>query len=413
MADSYQWVAARNSDHIRSLMSDQAGKTLIAVGSGGSLSTAEVAVALHRHYHQSPAIAMTPLELEASTPKSPHTSVWLFSGSGRNVDIRRALRACAAIEDIGLTIFCARLSSPLEMDARKLYVDRLMTFDTELGKDGFLATNSLLASAGLLASAFIELPNDLNALIKSAGTLLSDPASKISVQAALEDRPYVIILHGPSGKAGALDLESKFSESAIVSSSVTDYRNFAHGRHNWINRFGRETAIIAFLGPGEETLAERTLEIVPKSVPRSVISLGTDFALAQILAVHYSIQITDWVAELHALDPGRPKIPSFGRKLYNLPTRMTRKSSRLPASHLYVARKRSALGAARSADDDLQDWKKSYTAYRRKLRAAEIRAIVLDFDGTVVAKQDRFDPPTAAISRKLQEIARAGLPIGY
>ena len=129
MADSYQWVAASNLDQIRSLMSDQTGKTLIAVGSGGSYSTAEVAVALHRHYHQSPAIAMTPLELEASTPKTPQSSVWLFSGSGRNVDIRRALRVCTAIEDIDLTIFCARLRSPLETDARNLYVDRLISFD--------------------------------------------------------------------------------------------------------------------------------------------------------------------------------------------------------------------------------------------------------------------------------------------
>src|SRR5260370_29648479 len=50
----------------------------------------------------------------------------------------------------------------------------------------------------------------------------------------LHGRQHFIVLHSPSLDAAAWDLESKFSEAALGSIQVADYRNFAHGRHHWI-----------------------------------------------------------------------------------------------------------------------------------------------------------------------------------
>ena len=93
---------------------------------------AVAAVALHRYFQHSPAYSKTPLELEAAPLSGCNSSVWLFSGSGRNIDIRRALKTLVLNERNQLTVFCGKIGSPLESDARKAFIDRVFSFDTAL-----------------------------------------------------------------------------------------------------------------------------------------------------------------------------------------------------------------------------------------------------------------------------------------
>ena len=164
-----------------------------------------------------------------------------------------------------------------------------------------------LFSTVILSASFVSLPPSLDTLIQSA--LVSESTEEDiqeKLRAATRDRSNAIILHGPSGRAGALDLESKCTESALIASSVSDFRNFAHGRHNWINRFGDESFVVAFVGPGEGELAQRTLALIPKHVSHVTVPLGANFAIAQILSTYYSIRIAGWLGDLHGVDPGRP-----------------------------------------------------------------------------------------------------------
>lgn len=412
LPDTYQWAVSHDSRRLKTLFEDHIGATLIAVGSGGSYSTATAAAAMHRFYHSSPGFAVTPLELEASSIEESNASLWLFSGSGRNIDIRRCVKT-ATSEENRLTIVCGKKGSPLEKEAKRSFIDRIFSFDTELGKDGYLATNSLFASCIVLSSAFCRLPDQLSELLK--GTLDTDTAEeqlRRSVYSAAADRSHAIILHGPSGAAGALDLESKCTEGAIVASSVADYRNFAHGRHNWINRFGGNSFVVAFVGPGEEALAHRTLTLIPNEIPRVEVALGSDFAIAQTLSLFFSIQMAGWLGEINDIDPGRPHIPTFGRELYHLRTRLTGSEKRRTPKQVVIERKIRAHGVLRATDAQLEYWSRYYVKFRKRLIDATIGAIVFDYDGTLVDTINRFDPPVPELIQRLEDLLEGGLSVG-
>ena len=413
LPDAYEWAAAFSGDRLVQLWRDQSGKTLIASGSGGSYSAASSAVALHRHYHKSPGYAVTPLELEASVPQDQACSLWLFSGTGRNLDIRRALRSASIYEANELTVFCARIGSPLEKDARKALVDRIFSFDANIGKDGFLATNSLFFSTVILAASFESLPPSLATLIQSAlASESTEEDFREKLLAVAHGRSNAIILHGPSGRAGALDLESKCTESALIASSVSDFRNFAHGRHNWINRFGDESFVVAFVGPGEEELAQQTLALIPKHIPRVTVPLGANFAIAQILSTYFSIRIAGWLGDLHKIDPGRPHIPEFGRRLYHLRARLADTKTRSSVRQAIIRRKVNALGMTEDRHVSSSTLSKNYTTFRKRLNSREFRAVVFDYDGTLVATNARFEPPIEDVAGRLVELLKAGIPIG-
>ena len=81
-------------------------------------------------------------------------------------------------------------------------------------------------------------------------------------------KDIIVVLHGVSSKIGAIDLESKFSEAALGNLQVADYRNFAHGRHNWIYKRGKSSGILAFITPEDNALAKKTLAFNPQKGSR-------------------------------------------------------------------------------------------------------------------------------------------------
>src|SRR5207244_3270959 len=77
-------------------------------------------------------------------------------------------------------------------------------------------------------------------------------------------RPTVIVLYGPETYPAAVDLESKFTEAALGSTQLADYRNFAHGRHHWLAKRGTDTGVLAIVTDGDRELAESTLTLLPR-----------------------------------------------------------------------------------------------------------------------------------------------------
>ena len=297
---------------------------LRVIGSGGSLTGAHALAGLHQRYTGHLAAVATPLEaIDESLDAA--VAVWLLSAGGGNADILAAAKALILREPRQIGVLCGREASSLaELCRRHPYVD-LLLYPPPTGKDGFLATNSLLVFTTLLTRAYtVEFGSDADweDVVDRLKPLLRDTADVLEAwKAATEPlwtRSTTLVLHGPSSRIGAIDLESKFTEAALGHLQIADYRNFAHGRHHWLAKRSETSAVLAFITGTDRALAERTLDLIPAGVPqaRIVFDGGPNaVAVASLLA---ALRITGWAGRARGIDPGRPGVPEFGRKLYNL-----------------------------------------------------------------------------------------------
>src|ERR1700735_54232 len=119
--------------------------SLLAVGSGGSQSTAYLIADLHQNYFGQLAKAETPLLARSHLDKSRSSAIVLVSARGKNPDILGVARAAVESEPISLIALCASLHSPLSRIVNAFSRGFCFEFELASGKDGFLATNSLLA----------------------------------------------------------------------------------------------------------------------------------------------------------------------------------------------------------------------------------------------------------------------------
>ena len=100
-----------------------------------------------------------------------------------------------------------------------------------------------------------------------------------------------------------------------------DFRNFAHGRHHWLARFEDITSIIALVGSRDRALAERTLALVPRSIPQVVVNFDSNDHVAQLRSLVVALHLTAEAGASKGVDPGRPSVSDFGKQLYNLASR--------------------------------------------------------------------------------------------
>lgn len=332
LADTFAWVNEADVGKLRSAVRFTGGMPMRAVGSGGSLTVAHSLAHLHQRHARQLGVAQTPLEL-AELGAAP-LSNWLLSAEGSNVDILGAAERLACEEPRQLAILCGRPGSPLaDIGSSHQFID-LCLYPPPSGKDGFLATNSLLGFAALLARSYIEEFHDQEEW-KAVGSIVEpllrmDSAETESWMAGTESlwsRHTILALHDANTRIGAIDLESKFSEAALGNLQVADYRNFAHGRHHWLAKRGDDSSVLALFSPSGADLANRTLALLPKNIPVSRVALPDGPTAGMLGSLVAALKITGWAGHARGVDPGNPGVPEFGRKIYHLPLRRSAKKT--------------------------------------------------------------------------------------
>lgn len=397
---------------------------LIAVGSGGSLSSAQALAHAHRSATGHVATVLTPMDVVRAKIDAA-TSVWLLSASGNNVDIVQAARVLALKEPRQLAALVGREDSKVAGIAASHPYMEMHVLVPPVGKDGFLATNSLVAAAALFARAYNaaapaapELDVLDSPILDSAADGRSELVARWRSQLTpVLHRDTIIVLHGTSTAVGAVDVESKFTEAALSHVQVADYRNFAHGRHHWLAKRAETSAVIALIADEDEEIAARTLALLPADVPVARIALPGTSSVATITSLLAAFRITREAGKERGIDPGDPGVPQFGRKLYHLRPPRVVPENRVPrvtgrhaaAIHRKTGRTVSDLSQA----GDLDAWNAHLRRFERTLTAARIAAIVLDYDGTVVDTRDRFLPPQPEISAELVRLLAHGVVLGF
>lgn len=380
---------------------------LLAIGSGGSFTTAHLAAALHSRQYGLAAIPSTPLDATRADLDLRETAVLLLTAGGKNPDILGAFDNLVRREPRRLNVVCATAGSRLSDAVRRYSTVELCEFDTPAGRDGFLATNTLLASGIILTRAYATAGRQDLALPDKLGALCGPTFGEIDYSRLLA-RPTLLVLHPPALKTVAVEIESKFIEAALGNVQIADFRQFAHGRHHWLAKRGEESAVLALSVKSDP--AADTLELLPKSVPSVVLDLPHDGPVACLAGIIHAFDLVRQAGLAHDIDPGNPGVPGFGRDLYNLNVfnrARPPKAVSLAEPEIAIQRKTRTI-----ASTPPEVWRGAHAAFLDRLEKARITAIVADYDGTLCDEAKRFQPLPSEVTEELTRLLRLGLHLG-
>lgn len=394
LAGTLEWATRIDIGPMEQFVAAARRTPLVAVGSGGSMTAAHFGALLHRHYADGTSRHSTPLEILLDEPHVGRSAVLLLSASGRNRDVLAVARTAVEAEVQVLGSISTRSNSPLAERVRAYCRGFAFAEQGPTGKDGFLATNSLLATLAILTRAYGVESTPI-------GATLSFPDAHQTT-----GRRSAIVLHAGWSSPTATDLESRLHESTLLNVQVSDYRNFGHGRHLWLSRRGDEAVILALITPETAALAERTLALVPDNIPVLRFTTTTRGPWGCIELLTMVLHWTGSLGELHSLDPGRPHVPGFGRRLFHArPPKGATHGAAPP-----VLRKLERVGSVHSLPRLV--YEEALVEFERALSQAEIGAVALDYDGTLCATSDRFEPLPKEMSAACIRLLRMGVHIG-
>lgn len=416
--ETLRWASSTDIESLINAVKIAGLSPLSAIGSGGSLTAAHALAALHQAFTGKLGLVQTPLEA-TSVNLDTSISQWLLSAGGSNVDINAAAVSLIEREHRQVAVMCGRPGSPVtEICRRHPFVD-LLLFPPPAGKDGFLATNSLVGFSTLLARAYTSVFDPIVSWenVTSAIEPYADSNSdQVQVWRNNADgiwaRSTTVVLYGPSTKIGAVDLESKFTEAALGAVQLADYRNFAHGRHHWLAKRGQDTAILAFITDEDRAIADRTLALIPSNVPIAKLEVDGHGPAALLGSLLAALHVTGWAGLARGVDPGQPGVPDFGRKLYhlNLPGKGRQIASEVRGKRVNAAIERKTGESIRRLKErkTLSHWQDSLVTFVDRLQSTIFDGVVLDYDGTIVDTRHRFQPARPEIVAELEKIAKSG-----
>jgi hypothetical protein len=372
-----------------------AGRPAVFVGSGGAVAAARFAAQLYSARVGAVASVQTPLEVLAQ-PLAVDCAGFLFTASGRHPDATAAVRRLS-LDATPAVVVTTNPAPAFGSLCERLGVE-LVDLGNPAGKDGFLATNSLIMMAVAVARALTDMT------VPSVFPALAEPQ-------ALGSLDEVVVLYPPGLVAVAVDLEARLSETGLAAVQIADYRNFAHGRHYGLASRAADVTVLALIDEPYRHLAERTLSLLPRSVPllRMESPLQPPWDTIDLLLA--SILLVAAAGASTGLDAGRPLVPEFGRRLYRLPI------GRGSATALRIAPpvklKLRELGLPPRCKRVADEYEAAFAAWRRRLRGTTFVAIVLDYDGTVVSTEGRYELPGQPMRRELERLLQAGATLGF
>ena len=411
LSETAEWA---DSVDVRELAESLTCKTylpLIAVGSGGSKSVACLSATLHRHYTGQGAEETTPLLVSNISVRG--RAIQLFTASGANPDVMGCFLRLVAKEPEALTIVSSASASPLALQAERFWFTSYFGFDGPIKGEGFVATNSILAQAIIMTRAYesafgIQTPSvaSLLASPKTLGwvTLIEEAILKVGL------KPHVLVLFGEFGMPAAVDLESKFSEVGLASVQLADFRNFAHGRHNWIDKNSDDTLVISIEVGDDARLAKRTLHLLPATTSIVRITVDEQSTVGALLAMYSVMKITGVYGKLRGLDPGRPGVPAYGSRLYRLNAWPSQKTE-ISIPEISVVRKAQATLSELRRRGNLDLWLGHFWSFVATLESQRFSALALDYDGTLCDQRDRFLGIPTQMQKALTNLVKKQVPV--
>ncbi len=412
LSEAYAWAARTPVYALSNFVKLSADSPMYAVGSGGSFSAAVFASMLHQQLG-SMAKPLTPLEFLKYENLNKSYSVLLVAAGGDDPDILASFER-SLNRSKNLAVVSASAYAKLTLRALKVKSAFVHSEDLPTKKDGFLETNSLIAAMIWLFRSYAEsnsLPFELPFFndLAFGGLPQQKFAKELSCRLEqLAGKRTILCLYDNWGKPAAVDAESKMSEAGLANVQLADYRSFAHGRHNWIDKNKDETGIVAFVTPECRSLAEKTLSLIPKYVPAASISTEFDGPVASIGLLIQSLFMIKFFGDARGIDPGRPGPPAFGRKLYRLSVPGVMFA---PMTNFGMLALRRKFGNAMCGFDANPTYK-YLEKFTNKMSKAKFGAVIFDYDGTLSDYYSSHDGMSKKVQAGLNRLLERNILVG-
>lgn len=430
LPDSYSWALSADTSSYSKALQRIIDRPLLTVGSGGSLTAAHIIADLHERYTGEIAKAVTPLGIVGADRRLDRTGVLFVSAGGSNPDVVDAFKLVAKQEPHAILVLSGREESILARTTKNQRGAEFIGMSMPAGKDGYLATNSLLVFSVLTWRAYAQIFGSVNAAPQSLAELIGAEIDHYRMRLRetllpIWEKPSLVMLHGAETGAAGVDIESRFVEAALGYVNVSDFRNFGHGRHQWLARHSEDVAVLTLETKRDSALGTSTTGLLPARIPIARISILGERAHAAISGVVNVILIAAEAGKARGIDPGRPKVPSFGRRLYHLHGLRAAAVQAGAAGASSIdrnwasERKRRVVSAgvaaeARSEAPDAKpmDWGERVKAVALTIAKATYGGVVFDYDGTLCDAADRYLGLSAEVIGGLLGVIEHGIPVG-
>lgn len=417
LGNTFFAAMSANIEPLKLAIASAAESSIIGVGSGGSFTVASLLCNLHELYTGRVSRPSTPLEIICNPTLAASSPVFMISAEGKNPDIIEVLERARRHSSRTVHVVTNRGSSPLMEHVRELPEVTPHVFELAK-KDGYLATNSLLLDAVLIARAYgalhseaVQFPESLDGLRIGGHSVQEWLVGAQEFVRKAVPRKGLIIVFSPLLRPVAADLESKLSESALLYTQLADIRSFAHGRHLWLAERAQDCAILALVEPGVERLWARMQELLPLDVPVCTMPLGGGRPQDLLAGLVAQMRLVSLIAAEMGKDPAKPHVPSFGRDLYyvDLP-------SFIPGPEDTGRRgeqsKFEVLGARWPSIGSNGAMSRALASFESALALQPFRSIVFDYDGTLCSSQRKDSPPSGQIVERVMRLLDAGIVVG-
>lgn len=417
IGDTLVTASEADIDALKAAISSASEDSILAIGSGGSYTVASLICSLHEKYTGRVSRAVTPLELICNPTLASNSPIFIVSAEGKNPDVLEALTRARHRSSRTVHVLTNRQQSPL-MESVGVLNDVTPHVFSLIEKDGYLATNSLVLDSALIARAYAELDDKDDFVAPDPKNIELKDGSLREVLAAASDfvreavsRRGLIIVYSPKLEPIARDLESKFSESALLFTQLADFRSFAHGRHLWLTSRIADSAVVVLSEPTTEALWEDMCSRLPEGVPifaLSLIDAKPSDLIAGLIAV---MELVSLIANEAQKDIARPDISELGRSLYYADLGSLIASPQR-IEDLGLGKKFDVLGAHWPSSRRSGVVMRAQKTLLNSLKDQRFRAVVFDYDGTLCSSNRRNTNPPDKIVEHIHTLCNAGIIVG-
>ena len=392
--------------------------SIIAVGSGGSFTVASVLLhGLHEAYTGRVSRAVTPLELICNPTLASASPIFVISAEGKNPDVIEALQRARKYSSRAVHVLTNRTESPLMECVSSLKDVTPHVFELK-DKDGYLATNSLVLDASLVARAYGQLdqspnigPSSIEQVQLGGRSLSAWLSGAKGFVTAASGRNGLIIVFSPRLRAVARRPGVKVFRSGADARSVVRFSLLCAWASSLVDATIERHRIAGSDRTEHRFALRRSYATRNPRYPRFALKLSSAQPHDLIGGLIASMHLISEIANSTNRDIARPEVSPLGKSLYYA------KLSKLipPPAETEVFgedSKYQVLGAHWPTPRTSGKTRRALTAAHALFAGHTFRSIVFDYDGTLCSSNSADLPPSDEIIAAIVRLLEAGVIVG-